>query len=552
MKSERIYPVLAVIILLLLLGSGVLAYRFYQLLTEDQPRASRATETTTEPASDAGFKPNLHFGIGDRDAPGSSGHDHKWLLRRPDYPPVGTGPFMEQWNPDWADGHGPLLLGFPLMFEEDCDAYGGEFSFLATGADLSMILNPGVLCLEVDRQEVYVPENQTRRYQIGERSFSACDLDQQLGLCLRFGDIVPDANGTGWHPMYAPRTRNAEVEYTNLLMRWHAPFMDPDGMRTNTVAPRHQDSSPTDLHPSRNNYFLSSNPRDWFNDLPAVATSTIRDFRPGIDLSTYADQNRLEYVFTFWPGVTPDDVSFQFDDAYALRLLDSGNLAIEYDQCATLIQHRPHAYRWIDGYPVYVETDYLVNGKSANIQFHNEDIERLRARQRTLLTDPDARLGQRPVVDYLSYLGGAGDDIGFVTAIDGSGYAYIAGSSSSPSFATGHSETPKGIDNIDVVVSKFRISDGQPIYTTFLGGRHDDRAFDMVADSDGNIYICGETLSPDFASVTTPPGGVLGRAWEAFVVKLDPQGEISDLAFRLGGTGDDRAFGIALDTKTNI
>ena len=73
----------------------------------------------------------------------------------------------------------------------------------------------------------------------------------------------------------------------------------------------------------------------------------------------------------------------------------------------------------------------------------------------------------------------------------------------------------------------------------------------MAVDSSGNAYVAGFTSSTDFptqSAIQSTSGG----STDAFVTEFTPDG--SKLAFStyLGGTGQDRAFGIALDSVGGV
>jgi hypothetical protein len=84
------------------------------------------------------------------------------------------------------------------------------------------------------------------------------------------------------------------------------------------------------------------------------------------------------------------------------------------------------------------------------------------------------------------------------------------------------------------------------IWNTFLGGTARDWAFAIAADEDGNTYITGLSASTWGSPLVPYVGG-----YDVFLAKLDPYGSLVWNTF-LGGSGDDIAYGIALDTSGNI
>jgi hypothetical protein len=85
-------------------------------------------------------------------------------------------------------------------------------------------------------------------------------------------------------------------------------------------------------------------------------------------------------------------------------------------------------------------------------------------------------------------------------------------------------------------------------YSTYLGGSGMDAVRAIAVDSAGNAYVAGYTDSSDFpvagAYQSSRKGGV-----DAFVAKLNAAGTALVYCTYLGGSYDDRAFGIAVDSS---
>jgi hypothetical protein len=92
------------------------------------------------------------------------------------------------------------------------------------------------------------------------------------------------------------------------------------------------------------------------------------------------------------------------------------------------------------------------------------------------------------------------------------------------------------------------------VYSTYLGGSDDDAATGIAVDSAGNAYVTGSTGSTNFP--VTPGAfqttcGNLNSCGNAFVTKLDPSGSALVYSTYLGGSDDDAATGIAVDSAGN-
>jgi len=85
-------------------------------------------------------------------------------------------------------------------------------------------------------------------------------------------------------------------------------------------------------------------------------------------------------------------------------------------------------------------------------------------------------------------------------------------------------------------------------YSTFFGGGGIDRASAVAVDTSGNAYVAGYT---DSSSLAPSSSLVWGGGVDAFVFKLNSSGSTVVYATFLGGSGDDRAFAIAVDASGN-
>ena len=86
------------------------------------------------------------------------------------------------------------------------------------------------------------------------------------------------------------------------------------------------------------------------------------------------------------------------------------------------------------------------------------------------------------------------------------------------------------------------------VWSTRLGGGGDDQAFGVTADSFGNVYVTGDTTSANFPTVG---GSTLAGGVDAFVTKIDANGQFILYSAFIGGTGTDAGRGIAVDSNFN-
>ncbi len=148
---------------------------------------------------------------------------------------------------------------------------------------------------------------------------------------------------------------------------------------------------------------------------------------------------------------------------------------------------------------------------------------------------------------YSSYLGGGGLDSGNGISVDTAGNAYVTGSTQSIDFPTVGPVQATNAGSSDVFVAKVNFGGTALVYSTYLGGSQADVGQAIKVDSSGNAYITGYTFSLDFPT-HNPLQGTNAGPPDAFVAELNAAGSALTFSTFQGGTADDRAFGIALDS----
>jgi hypothetical protein len=141
-------------------------------------------------------------------------------------------------------------------------------------------------------------------------------------------------------------------------------------------------------------------------------------------------------------------------------------------------------------------------------------------------------------------------------ALDSDGNVWVVGWTDSPDFPVMNAldETLTGFR--DVFLMKLDATDGDILYSTFLGGDYVDMGSGIAIDADDAIYLTGVAGSTDFP--TTPdayqgqPSFPLYVYQDAFVAKLSPDGQTILYSTYFGGTEDDWGDRIGLDGQGNI
>lgn len=152
---------------------------------------------------------------------------------------------------------------------------------------------------------------------------------------------------------------------------------------------------------------------------------------------------------------------------------------------------------------------------------------------------------------YSTYLGGSSADFGQAIAVDGSGNAYVAGYTYSKDFPTQNALYSGNAGGVDAFLTEVNAAGSALIFSTYLGGNGQDRAFGLALDAVGALYLTGDTQSNDFPTTANAfqPGNA-GQG-DAFVCKFTPGASQLLYSTFLGGTNVDQGTAITLDSSGN-
>ena len=157
-------------------------------------------------------------------------------------------------------------------------------------------------------------------------------------------------------------------------------------------------------------------------------------------------------------------------------------------------------------------------------------------------------------LSYATYLGGEDNDSTEGIAVDANGNAYVTGGSRSHGFpATPNAFQSSNSGDTDAYLTKINSTATAYLYSTLLGGSGTDRGSGVAIDTAGNAYISGYTSSVDFPTENAFQNS-FGGSFDAFVTRIDTnQSGANSLVFcsYLGGTADDKGYGIALDSSAS-
>ena len=286
---------------------------------------------------------------------------------------------------------------------------------------------------------------------------------------------------------------------------------------------------------SKTGLFLGNDPAKWRRAVPNYARLQVRELYRGIDLVYYGNAGELEYDLRVEPGADPRRIRIAFSGSRP-RLDAAGNLD------AGLVLKRPVAYQIAaGGARIPIDSRFRRNSDGTyGFALGHYD------RARELVIDP--------VLNLKQFIGGSSQDIAYAIAHDANGFLYVAGTTYSSDFPTAGAaagNTPPGRQ--DLFIAKINPNadrSSQIVYAGFIGGSANDVFGAMTVDASGRVYLTGNTASSDFPMVNARQTSLSGTT-DAFVMQLDVF-ETPIYSSYLGGSGNDAAYGIALDSRGRI
>ncbi len=305
-------------------------------------------------------------------------------------------------------------------------------------------------------------------------------------------------------------------------------------------------SAPTliaeDARTGRHHYFLGNDPSKWRTEVPLYTSVRYRDVQPGVDVRAREHDGHFEYDLLLQPDAELEPVEITVEGIERMQVDEQGALVMETRLGPVRM---PAPLSWEEepsGEKCVVSCRYVLRGEN---RFGFEVAGR--------------RQGWALVVDpglvWSTFLGGGvSEESVRGVALDAQGAATVVGYTGSASFPT----TPGAFDTShnggpdagrDAFVTRVSTSGTSLVYSTFLGGTHEDGADAVAVDAQGAATVLGATSSADFPTTSgafdTSHNGVI----DAFVARLSPTGATLVYSTFLGGTASDWSSAVAIDAQ---
>lgn len=375
--------------------------------------------------------------------------------------------------------------------------------------------------------------------------------------------------------------------------------------------------------PGLSHYLRGTDPEAWVRGVEHYESIHYADVYPGIDLRYLLVDGTLRYDFIVSPGADPSSIRLGFDEGATPRLDPvTGQLHVS-SRAGVLTHGAPTVYQELAGVRTRVAGRFAVSADD-QLAFRLDQ----HARQATLIIDPEisfstylggtardtasdvtvdadgrvyvtgstgsldfpvsdppapgtnaggldgfvARLsadGQQ--LDYVTYLGGSGNEEFYQVDVSDEGSAAVTGYTNSADYPVRNAFQDQyrggGLDGADVVVSKLSPAGDSLVFSTYLGGLDPvepliglEQGRGLIFTDDGSILVTGETGAPDFPATQTLDGRGCVEGEEGlrspfigdgFVAKFQADGQV-DFVVCFGGAERDTGRDVAIGRNDSL
>ncbi len=282
----------------------------------------------------------------------------------------------------------------------------------------------------------------------------------------------------------------------------------------------------------RSSFFQGDDPSTWVSGARSYRELVYRELYPGIDLVYVSVDGKLKYEFRLQSFASPGDIRMRYHGCEDIGIDSGGELVIS-TLVGELREKRPYSYQGSQDGEIEISSAYMLQGQTVSFWLGDYD------RSRPLVIDP---------VLYSTLLGGSDHDIGQGIAVDSEGCVYVAGDGNSSSFPGIKGSYDQGSG---VYVAKLGPGGNELLFCAFIGGNKTDDCLGLAIDGENNVYLTGQTSSPDFPTTNPGFGNVKNDSLDAYVVKLSSNGTELIYSTLVGGGGRDYAWDLALDSENN-
>jgi hypothetical protein len=314
--------------------------------------------------------------------------------------------------------------------------------------------------------------------------------------------------------------------------------------------------------------FIGNDSSKWRSNIPTYGLVSLGEVYQGIEVKLKAYGKSVEKLFYVEAGADPRSIRLRLNGGESLRVNEEGELEVK-TALGDVKFSKPLAYQEVDGRRIEIPVDYRIlnsEPRTPNSELSPLDSELCTERRSAFPTNSELiysfKVGdydrtRKLVIDPIlqsTYLGGSSHDYAHSIAIDSGGNVYVTGMTYSTDFpGTAGGAQPAGSGYYyEGFVTKFNSSLTSILQSTYLGGSSIQEAYSIAIDSVGNVYVAGYTSSTDFPGTAGGAQPSLGGGYDGFVTKFNSSLTSILQSTYLGGSGEDYASSIAVDSSANV
>ena len=259
-----------------------------------------------------------------------------------------------------------------------------------------------------------------------------------------------------------------------------------------------------DRRAGRSHHLVGDVPAAWRTQMLHYSRVQSHDVYPGVDLVYYGTRGHFAFDFVVEPGADPGRIQLAFERV----IRTSPPLRLEMADDGNLIIRvgddemylkKPHVYQDIGASQTVVPGEFVLHPPSGQDRSDGNDDVMIVA-FRLGPYDRSQRLVIDPVLTYSTRVGGiAGLTRSRDIAIDSDGMVYVVGETFGDVFPVENPLEASSGGSVDAFVTKIDPRTDELVYSTRLGGRGIDRGFGIALDDARRVYVTGSTSSEDFS-----------------------------------------------------
>lgn len=236
------------------------------------------------------------------------------------------------------------------------------------------------------------------------------------------------------------------------------------------------------------NYYLGSDSTKWSSHVKRFQNINFQNVYEGINLRLLGKSKSIKYQFELQAHANPNSITWKYHDSLRLELDTSGNL-VTHHSLGRIYESKPFAFQSINGHLIEVKCDYVLNENRIHFELGAYDSNY------PLIIDPE--------IAFSTFIGSSANNFGF-TACDDINGNLVSGASV---FANNYPTTSNAYSTVfnpaignyfDVAISKFDATGSSLLYSTYIGGLHQETPHSVVVDNLDRIVVFGVTGSSDF------------------------------------------------------